>query len=123
MRARHLRQAKDISELKSQMAQVLEYLVKQQALSFALPPAPAPGPTSPSQAVAPDISEQDVAMSMVRFQCSIRALMERVPKFLQEGVPTGGLDGLVQERMRCWRLPVTHMGHKKLRSPLRRTAT
>ncbi|MGH0135543.1 UNVERIFIED_CONTAM: hypothetical protein FKN15_019926 [Acipenser sinensis] len=65
--ARHSRQAKDISELKSQMAQVLEYLVRQQTVPSATTPAPplapALGPTTPSPVVALDVSEQDVAMS------------------------------------------------------------
>ncbi|MGH0122658.1 UNVERIFIED_CONTAM: hypothetical protein FKN15_045468 [Acipenser sinensis] len=49
------------------MAQVLEYLVRQQALPLALtpaqPPAPALGSILPSPVVTPDVSEQDVAMS------------------------------------------------------------
>ncbi|MGH0163301.1 UNVERIFIED_CONTAM: hypothetical protein FKN15_044692 [Acipenser sinensis] len=60
-RASHSKQAKDISEIKSQMAQVLEYLVRQQALppapAPALPPVPAPESTPPSLAVTPDVSE------------------------------------------------------------------
>ncbi|MGH0140227.1 UNVERIFIED_CONTAM: hypothetical protein FKN15_057448 [Acipenser sinensis] len=63
-RARHSKQDKDISEL---MAQVLEYLVRQQALppapASAPPPAPAPEPTPSSPAVAPDVSERDEVMS------------------------------------------------------------
>ncbi|MGH0154068.1 UNVERIFIED_CONTAM: hypothetical protein FKN15_026437 [Acipenser sinensis] len=63
-RARHSRQAKDISELKSQMAQVLEYLVRlPPAPTPAPPPVPAPELTLPSPVVAPDVSEQDVAKS------------------------------------------------------------
>ncbi|MGH0159434.1 UNVERIFIED_CONTAM: hypothetical protein FKN15_040115 [Acipenser sinensis] len=65
--ARHSRQAKDIFELKSQMALVLEYLIRQQALPPALasapPLTPAPGPTPLSPVAIPDVSEQDVAMS------------------------------------------------------------
>ncbi|MGH0128519.1 UNVERIFIED_CONTAM: hypothetical protein FKN15_035370 [Acipenser sinensis] len=60
-------QAKDISDLKNQMAQVLEYLVRQQAIAPAPAPAPplAPVPEQilPSLAVDPVLSEQDVAMS------------------------------------------------------------
>ncbi|MGH0157382.1 UNVERIFIED_CONTAM: hypothetical protein FKN15_033829 [Acipenser sinensis] len=60
MRARHSRQAKDI------LAQVLKYLIRQQALPPTPAPAPplalAPVPTPPSPAVA-DISDRDKAMS------------------------------------------------------------
>ncbi|MGH0166639.1 UNVERIFIED_CONTAM: hypothetical protein FKN15_051178 [Acipenser sinensis] len=47
------------------MAQVLEYLVRQQALPSAptLAPPPALGSTPPSPVVAPDVSEQAVVMS------------------------------------------------------------
>ncbi|MGH0120029.1 UNVERIFIED_CONTAM: hypothetical protein FKN15_063843 [Acipenser sinensis] len=66
-RARHSRQTRDISKLKSQMAQVLEYLVRQQALLPAPPPAPppasAPELTRSPPVVATDVSEQDVVMS------------------------------------------------------------
>ncbi|MGH0137881.1 UNVERIFIED_CONTAM: hypothetical protein FKN15_033580 [Acipenser sinensis] len=55
-------------QMRSQMAQVLAYLVRQQALPPAPapdpPPAPAPEPTPPSPpVVTPDVSERDMAMS------------------------------------------------------------
>ncbi|MGH0156545.1 UNVERIFIED_CONTAM: hypothetical protein FKN15_046716 [Acipenser sinensis] len=65
-RARHSRQFKDILDLNSQMAEVLEYLVRQQALPSASAPAPPPAPapilTPPSPAVA-DVSDRGEAMS------------------------------------------------------------
>ncbi|MGH0149283.1 UNVERIFIED_CONTAM: hypothetical protein FKN15_018159 [Acipenser sinensis] len=71
-------QTKDSSDLKSQMAQLLEYLVRQQAID----PAPAPAlplalvlePTLPSLAVAPVVSERNGAKSVEEhFTISIEA--------------------------------------------------
>ncbi|MGH0119898.1 UNVERIFIED_CONTAM: hypothetical protein FKN15_059826 [Acipenser sinensis] len=66
-RARNADQAKDIFKLKGQMAQMLELLARQQALSPAPAPAPPPAPspehTLAPPVVAPGISEQDVVMS------------------------------------------------------------
>ncbi|MGH0173221.1 UNVERIFIED_CONTAM: hypothetical protein FKN15_073529 [Acipenser sinensis] len=57
------RQAKDISDLKSQMAQVLEYLVRQQAINTAPALAPAPRPIPPPLAFDPVPSEHDEGIS------------------------------------------------------------
>ncbi|MGH0155610.1 UNVERIFIED_CONTAM: hypothetical protein FKN15_029390 [Acipenser sinensis] len=71
--SRHSKQAKDISDRKSQMAQVLEYLVSQQAINPApaqqpamvpaLPLALTVEPTPLASEVAPVVSERDEAMS------------------------------------------------------------
>ncbi|MGH0172766.1 UNVERIFIED_CONTAM: hypothetical protein FKN15_008800 [Acipenser sinensis] len=66
--AKQSKQTEDISELKDQVAQVLEYLARQQAQTHALALAPllAPAPEliSPLPVVARDISEQDLAVAV-----------------------------------------------------------
>ncbi|MGH0125172.1 UNVERIFIED_CONTAM: hypothetical protein FKN15_027565 [Acipenser sinensis] len=62
-----IKQAQDISHLKDQMAQVLEYLAGQQAKPPALAPAPplppAPELTTPLPVVSWDVSEPDLAVA------------------------------------------------------------
>ncbi|MGH0164337.1 UNVERIFIED_CONTAM: hypothetical protein FKN15_001986 [Acipenser sinensis] len=62
-----IKQAQDISHLKDQMAQVLEYLAGQQAKPPALAPAPplppAPELTTPLPVVTQDVSEPDLAVA------------------------------------------------------------
>ncbi|MGH0170484.1 UNVERIFIED_CONTAM: hypothetical protein FKN15_000436 [Acipenser sinensis] len=63
--AKHSRQAQDITDLKNQMAKVLEYLARQQAQASA--PAqmitPAQELTPPAPMVTPDVPELDVNMA------------------------------------------------------------
>ncbi|MGH0133280.1 UNVERIFIED_CONTAM: hypothetical protein FKN15_039737 [Acipenser sinensis] len=64
-RARNADQARDIAELKGQMAQILKHLSRQQVPPAPAPASPAPAPehTPASPVVATEVEQQDVVMS------------------------------------------------------------